>query len=344
MNELLWIKSLLNFLILCLSGLVLGILANQKEKITTRVWVPSILIIFIINLWGLAWSVLKFTGWLFEHSGFIASLQPLYIFFNFLLGPVFLLSLKYVRFRRKMWIHAIPSLVCLLLLLPKFVDEQLMTIFAFAHFMVYIIYILGMFENRFFPRFGWSVIKTILGLWLLSYLAHTMEMVLWSQFNLISETMAWVLYVASQLILGFSLLYLIYSLASKKSKFGMRDQSDLPKDILEKLQKEFLDYISDSQVFTDPLISQQKVAKGLSVSSHHVSRYLNHHHGDTFLNIINGLRIKASLELIENPQNQEKTIKDIFYQVGFNTRSTFNSAFKNYTGLTPSEYRSKLKG
>ncbi|WP_420601328.1 helix-turn-helix domain-containing protein [Flagellimonas sp.] len=169
-------------------------------------------------------------------------------------------------------------------------------------------------------------------------------MVLWSQFNLISETMAWVLYVVSQLILGFSLLYLVYSLASKKSKFSLRDQSDLPRDILEKLQKEFLDYITNPQVFTDPLISQQKVAKGLRVSSYHVSRYLNHHHGDTFLNIINGLRIKASLELIENPENQEKTIKDIFYQVGFNTRSTFNSAFKNYTGLTPSEYRTKLKG
>ncbi|MGW9686153.1 helix-turn-helix domain-containing protein [Flagellimonas sp. 2504JD1-5] len=344
MNELLWIKSLLNFLILCLSGLVLGILVNHKEKLTIRVWAPAISTILIINIWGLLWSMLKFTGWLPGYSGFMDSLHPLYVLFNFLLGPVMLSSLKYDHLRWTMLVHSIPALVCLFLFWTTSIDEALMSIFAFVHFVIYAAYILGKFKNRIFPKVGWSAVKTILGLWMISYLVHTMELVLWWRLNLISETMAWVLYVVSQSILAFSLLYLVHSLASKKSKFGIKDQSDLPKYILEKLQKEFSEYITKPQVFTDPLISQQKVAKDLRVSSYHVSRYLSHHYGDSFLNIINGLRIKASLELIENPQNHEKTIKDIFYQVGFNTRSTFNSAFKNYTGLTPSEYRTKFKG
>ncbi|WP_420322244.1 helix-turn-helix domain-containing protein [Flagellimonas sp.] len=343
MNELLWIKSLLHFLILCLSGLVLGILFNQKEKITTKVWMPAIGMILMINLWGLLWSVLRFTSWGIVHSEFVHYFYPLYIFFNFLLGPVLFLSLKNEPLFFKMWPHAVPALTCLLWLWGELGNELLLTIFAFLHFMAYAIYILWKLENRIFSRFGWSVIMTILWLWSISYLVHILELILWAQLDFISETMAWVFYVLSQTILGFSLLYLVYSLASKKSKFGMRDQSDLPKEILEKLQREFLNYITDPQVFMDPLISQQRVAKDLKVSSYHVSRYLNHHHGDTFLNIINGLRIKTTLELIENPENHEKTIKDIFYQVGFNSRSTFNSAFKNYTGLTPSKYRSKFK-
>lgn len=343
MTELLWIKSLLNFQILCLCGLILGILFKQKEKVIINVWVPTITIILIINLWGCLWSILRFTGQFHRFSELLASLQPFYICFNFLLGPILLLSLEQTVLSKKNVFHWIPALLSLGLFWTPDDDQTWALVFSLVHFLTYAFYIVFRFQNKVLPKFGWSATKMVVGFWAIGYFLHLMELVLWSQLLIISELSAWVLYVISQLIIAFSLFYLSHALASKKSKFTIKEQTDLPKEVLNRLDKDFLDYINNPEIYTNPLISQNKVAKALNVSSYHISRYLNHHLGDTFINTINSSRIKASQELINSPESANMTLKDICYQVGFNSRSTFNTAFKFYTGLTPSEYRARLK-
>ncbi len=41
---------------------------------------------------------------------------------------------------------------------------------------------------------------------------------------------------------------------------------------------------------------------------------------------------------------QKKTVLEIIYEVGFNSKSVFNTTFKKQTGLTPSEYRRQNAG
>ena len=41
-----------------------------------------------------------------------------------------------------------------------------------------------------------------------------------------------------------------------------------------------------------------------------------------------------------NPIDPNETILEVMYDVGFNSKSSFNSAFKKKTGSTPSEFKS----
>jgi len=62
--------------------------------------------------------------------------------------------------------------------------------------------------------------------------------------------------------------------------------------------------------------------------------------GRNFCDFINVYRIEESKRLLSDPVRGERSILDIAYEVGFNSKSTFNSAFKKYTGMKPSEFRS----
>ncbi len=60
--------------------------------------------------------------------------------------------------------------------------------------------------------------------------------------------------------------------------------------------------------------------------------------GSSFLELINKYRIEEAKSLILDPKLNE-TIEGIGYSVGFNSKSTFHSAFKRITGQTPSEFK-----
>jgi len=45
------------------------------------------------------------------------------------------------------------------------------------------------------------------------------------------------------------------------------------------------------------------------------------------------------MELLTSPDRRDFTVPEILYEVGFNSKSSFNTAFKKHTGLTPTEYR-----
>jgi len=46
---------------------------------------------------------------------------------------------------------------------------------------------------------------------------------------------------------------------------------------------------------------------------------------------------------IIKPENDNLTLLAVAMDVGFNSKSSFNTLFKKYVGLTPSQYRDSLK-
>ena len=45
------------------------------------------------------------------------------------------------------------------------------------------------------------------------------------------------------------------------------------------------------------------------------------------------------MHLLKDPSKTKFTVLEILYEVGFNSKSSFNTAFKKQTGLTPTQYR-----
>ena len=61
-----------------------------------------------------------------------------------------------------------------------------------------------------------------------------------------------------------------------------------------------------------------------------------------FFDFINGYRIKEAKRLLVDPKGELLTILAIAEEVGFNSKSSFNTAFKKITGMTPTEYKKSV--
>jgi AraC-type DNA-binding domain-containing proteins len=83
------------------------------------------------------------------------------------------------------------------------------------------------------------------------------------------------------------------------------------------------------------------LAHALDVEPHQLTRFLNHYLHTSFHHLINTYRINGAKDcLIYDPH---ATVLAIAYQVGFNSKASFNRAFKNLTGLTPTQFRDQMQ-
>jgi len=87
-------------------------------------------------------------------------------------------------------------------------------------------------------------------------------------------------------------------------------------------------------------LSLAKLAEVSGMNIHLVSKAINECSGGNFYDWINRYRVEKAKKLLID-SNQQVSL--ICYDVGFNSKSTFYSAFKKETGLTPGAYRKNLE-
>ena len=79
----------------------------------------------------------------------------------------------------------------------------------------------------------------------------------------------------------------------------------------------------------------------MNLNSRYVSELINREFEKSFIELINEYRIQESILLLKTNNDHRISIKEVCYNVGFNSRSAFNHSFKKYTGLSPSEFIKK---
>jgi len=85
------------------------------------------------------------------------------------------------------------------------------------------------------------------------------------------------------------------------------------------------------------------IVSEISLPRKQISQVINENLNDNFYNYINRYRIEESKRLLENIKFDRFSIEGIAKQSGFNSRSSFYAAFKNETGITPSQFQHLCK-
>ena len=113
----------------------------------------------------------------------------------------------------------------------------------------------------------------------------------------------------------------------------------LSKEQKEEYAKKLECFMETEKPYLDPLLSLGGLARKVAIPGHHLSQVLNTHFGQNFFDFVNSYRIKESRRLLVDPDNGKRTVLQVLYGTGFNSKSVFNTAFKKHTGMTPSQFR-----
>ncbi len=134
------------------------------------------------------------------------------------------------------------------------------------------------------------------------------------------------------------LFRLISELLSKKiDQIYSKVTSTITKDNVYYKELDFL--MKEAKMYRDPNLGLESMAKQLKISSNYLSQLVNKLSGYNFADYVNGFRIEDAKRKLRNPSFVHYTIISIALEAGFNSKSTFYSAFKKLTGISPKEYR-----
>lgn len=147
------------------------------------------------------------------------------------------------------------------------------------------------------------------------------------------------------LLLTLVILAVVYGkrlLSFLKLKNKYVQHSALAPEEAERLVKKLMYLLDVEEIYKNPDLKINTLSSAMLISPRTLSRLINENLHSNFYELINEYRIKASKRLLTEGDT-DKSILDISYEVGFNSKSAFNRAFKNFSGLTPSQYRKKNK-
>jgi len=101
-------------------------------------------------------------------------------------------------------------------------------------------------------------------------------------------------------------------------------------------------YMTEEKPFLNPALTILDVSKELSIPVRDLSILINHKLGQHFYDFVNTYRVENAMRILKDTTKSKVTVLEILYQVGFNSKSSFNTAFKKHTGNTPTDYRKCL--
>ena len=118
------------------------------------------------------------------------------------------------------------------------------------------------------------------------------------------------------------------------TKSGTSDTEDKHRQEFDRIHS----HVLEQQKYLEPDLSMNTLASELDMSVSHLSKLVNSHSSYNFSDYINSLRVEQSKKLLADPAFKDYTIVAIGLECGFNSRSTFYSAFRKFTSKTPTQF------
>ena len=197
-------------------------------------------------------------------------------------------------------------------------------------------------------------------------LVFTLFFTLYFTFGILNAVMVKVV-VDVAMLSHFGLTFIAFMV----SYFGLRQPSLLSSELIEieepinseadinvkkeSLTKRFSDHeiklysdnlnriMIEDKIYLNPLLTLSDLAFKANIKKADLTHLLNKGMGKNFFTYVNEFRTDEVIRKFKSKDYSHYTIIAIAYESGFNSKSTFNSLFKEYTNQTPSQYRNTFK-
>ena len=116
----------------------------------------------------------------------------------------------------------------------------------------------------------------------------------------------------------------------------------LSREELTLLKWKLEEVMANERPYLDQEITLNGLAKLVGTSDKKLSALLNQSLAVSFYDFINSYRIDFAKDMIAQSQDKKQTILEVMYASGFNSKSSFNTAFKKHAKFTPSEWKNKF--
>ena len=187
-----------------------------------------------------------------------------------------------------------------------------------------------------------------------------MFMVVMVCYALWPRTDAWLLQLLTVIIMGY-LLYAELAIALERysndtvvttvaaeaetefitTEVKPQPEADNGKEEMQKLEqyaRQVEEYLRTSEVYVNPKLSLRDVSQATGITYNNISKAINATMNKNFFDLVNGFRIEKSKALPISKKEKGLTLETIAEMCGFNSRITFNNAFKKVIGVTTTEW------
>jgi AraC-like DNA-binding protein len=119
--------------------------------------------------------------------------------------------------------------------------------------------------------------------------------------------------------------------------------SRLSQTDLKNYMRNLENYMKEKQRYLDSELSISNLSEELKMPLKMLSQVINEGYSCNFFDFVNNYRVETAKALFKTPTDKKMTTQEVMYDSGFNSKSSFNTAFKKFTSLTPTQYRNTLE-
>ncbi|MCQ9636701.1 helix-turn-helix domain-containing protein [Chryseobacterium sp. WG23] len=154
------------------------------------------------------------------------------------------------------------------------------------------------------------------------------------------------LYIFTSLFILFVISWFVLNALYLPNLFAGISKDLIPVKPANELKKEpeqlknLMQFMETEKPYLDDKLTLQKLAEQINLPEKQLSLLINQHTGKHFFDFINEFRINDAKTLLK--EQSQLTVLEVLYKVGFNSKSSFYTAFKKATNLTPTDYRKSI--
>jgi YesN/AraC family two-component response regulator len=121
-----------------------------------------------------------------------------------------------------------------------------------------------------------------------------------------------------------------------------KERIKLEKEKIQEINTRVISLMEKEELYKEAELTLQDLSTKIQHPTYQVSLAINEGLNKSFYDLVNGYRVEEAKRLLLMPDSRNYTILSVGFEAGFNSKTTFNTVFKKFTGLTPTEYKSKI--